>query len=281
MKSSQSIGADRHQAGARVSDVTDIRNVEVIAPNFKKRLSGVTSTIIQLIPVQNRLGQKVATLGPGLPAFLPRIQFSDLFRLWRRPEGQRESCLACPPQQRDAGRHPSARFSAHAAEDCVHLGLAAAAYPLDEIPDFPGRRSDCHERQDRRLSRGGKHRHHAWRGHGTLRSTPRQGSGKARCRPGSDKTCCRLLRQGPPPEGNGSVRRCDDRAACRPAGLDRHCCRARDRFACRLRERSQGARSQGRPFRPHPFRRRAHQYQRVVSRPRPLCRPRNDGKGSA
>ena len=68
--------------------MTDIRNVEVIAPNFKKRLSGVTSTIIQLIPVQNRLGQKVATLGPGLPAFLPRIQFSDLFRLWRRPEGR-------------------------------------------------------------------------------------------------------------------------------------------------------------------------------------------------
>ena len=51
----------------------DISDVEIIAPNFKRRLSGVTSTIIQLVPVQRRLGQKVATLGPGLPATLPHI----------------------------------------------------------------------------------------------------------------------------------------------------------------------------------------------------------------
>ncbi|WP_416795412.1 glycosyltransferase family 4 protein [Ciceribacter azotifigens] len=65
--------------------MTDIADVEVIAPNFKQRLSGVTSTIIQLVPVQNRLGQKVATLGPGLPASLPRIGYADLLRLWNRP----------------------------------------------------------------------------------------------------------------------------------------------------------------------------------------------------
>lgn len=65
--------------------MTDIADVEVIAPNFKQRLSGVTSTIIQLVPVQNRLGQKVATLGPGLPASLPRIGYADLLRLWKRP----------------------------------------------------------------------------------------------------------------------------------------------------------------------------------------------------
>ncbi|PZN50367.1 MAG: glycosyl transferase family 1, partial [Proteobacteria bacterium] len=30
----------------------DLSRVHVIVPNFKKRLSGVTSTIIQLVPLQ-------------------------------------------------------------------------------------------------------------------------------------------------------------------------------------------------------------------------------------
>ncbi|MFC3076318.1 glycosyltransferase family 4 protein [Shinella pollutisoli] len=66
-----------------------MRDVEVIAPNFKRRLSGVTSTIIQLVPVQNRLGQKVATLGPGLPPHLPFLRWRDLLRLWSPPAGRR------------------------------------------------------------------------------------------------------------------------------------------------------------------------------------------------
>lgn len=66
----------------------DIADVDVIAPNFKQRLSGVTSTIIQLVPMQQRLGQRVATLGPGLPSTLPHIRFRDLFRLWRPPKGR-------------------------------------------------------------------------------------------------------------------------------------------------------------------------------------------------
>ncbi|RWX79394.1 glycosyltransferase family 1 protein [Neorhizobium lilium] len=66
-----------------------IRDVEIIAPNFKRRLSGVTSTIIQLIPVQRALGQKVAAFGPGLPAHLPHIRYRDLVALWWRPKGQR------------------------------------------------------------------------------------------------------------------------------------------------------------------------------------------------
>jgi mannosyltransferase len=68
--------------------VEDIHTVEVIAPNFKKRLSGVTSTIIQLIPAQRRAGVRIATLGPGLPAHLPRIRYRDLLGLWRRPPGR-------------------------------------------------------------------------------------------------------------------------------------------------------------------------------------------------
>jgi mannosyltransferase len=67
----------------------DLKDVRTIAPNFKKRLSGVTSTIIQLVPVQNRLGHKVAVIGPGLPAELPRIRTSDLWKLWQKgPDNQ-------------------------------------------------------------------------------------------------------------------------------------------------------------------------------------------------
>ncbi|MDO6964183.1 glycosyltransferase family 4 protein [Rhizobium alvei] len=66
----------------------DIGNVEVIVPNFKIRLSGVTSTIIQLVPVQTRLGQKIATIGPGLPASLPALRWRDLLALWSPPAGK-------------------------------------------------------------------------------------------------------------------------------------------------------------------------------------------------
>jgi mannosyltransferase len=65
--------------------LADIRTVQVIAPNFKRRLSGVTSTIIQLLPVQRRQGQNIASLGPGLPTTLPFIRFRDLLHLWSAP----------------------------------------------------------------------------------------------------------------------------------------------------------------------------------------------------
>jgi mannosyltransferase len=70
------------------SAIVDIRNVEIIAPNFKRRLSGVTSTIVQLIPCQVKLGVKIATLGPGLPAHLPRLRWTQLTGLWRPPHGR-------------------------------------------------------------------------------------------------------------------------------------------------------------------------------------------------
>lgn len=63
----------------------DISDVEVIAPNFKRRLSGVTSTIAQLLPVQSRkIG--IATVGPNIfPPDVPRLPYSALLKLWRRP----------------------------------------------------------------------------------------------------------------------------------------------------------------------------------------------------
>jgi mannosyltransferase len=53
-----------------------IADIEVIAPNLKRRLSGVTATIARLVPVQAAMIGIVAT-GPGLPGHLPHLP------LWR------------------------------------------------------------------------------------------------------------------------------------------------------------------------------------------------------
>lgn len=72
------------QAAPASRKIVDIADVEVVAPNFKRRLSGVTSTIVQLIPIQARsLG--IATLGSGLPAGLPAIGWRQLGGLLSRP----------------------------------------------------------------------------------------------------------------------------------------------------------------------------------------------------
>ena len=46
--------------------------IEVLAPNLKRRLSGVTATIVRLLPVQAESIGIVAT-GPGLPAHVPCV----------------------------------------------------------------------------------------------------------------------------------------------------------------------------------------------------------------
>lgn len=64
-------------------------DITVIAPHFKRRLSGVTSTVVQLIPEQVRLGRGIVTLGPGLPKDLPHMAWWQLPALWRRPRTAR------------------------------------------------------------------------------------------------------------------------------------------------------------------------------------------------
>lgn len=64
-----------------------VSDIEVIAPHFKRRLSGVTSTVIQLVPRQAEAGVRIATLGPGLPDHLPKIRLRDLLQCWKRPPG--------------------------------------------------------------------------------------------------------------------------------------------------------------------------------------------------
>lgn len=63
--------------------------VEVVAPNLKFRLSGVTSTIIQLVPVQART-MGIVTLGPGLPDSLPKMRWWQVPGLLRRPASGRK-----------------------------------------------------------------------------------------------------------------------------------------------------------------------------------------------
>lgn len=62
--------------------------IEVIAPNLKRRLSGVTATVVRLIPLQARL-IGIVTTGPGLPPGLPHIPLwsclwlgRDRVRVW-------------------------------------------------------------------------------------------------------------------------------------------------------------------------------------------------------
>ena len=54
--------------------------IEVIAPNLKRRLSGVTATIARLLPVQARSIGIVAT-GSGLPAHVPSVPLRSVIRM--------------------------------------------------------------------------------------------------------------------------------------------------------------------------------------------------------
>ena len=62
----------------------DIAAVDVLAPNFKKRLSGVTSTVIRLVPLQAEQ-IAIAATGPVLPDHVPQVPLSALVTMNRRP----------------------------------------------------------------------------------------------------------------------------------------------------------------------------------------------------
>ena len=64
----------------------DPRDIEVIAPNFKKRLSGVTATVVRLVPLQAK-SISIAATGPVLPPQVPQIPLASLPWLSRRGPG--------------------------------------------------------------------------------------------------------------------------------------------------------------------------------------------------
>jgi mannosyltransferase len=67
----------------------NLRDIDVVAPNFNTRFSGVTATILALVPIQAAL-VRIAAIGPGLPPDIPQVAWTDLLRHgWRPPEGRR------------------------------------------------------------------------------------------------------------------------------------------------------------------------------------------------
>lgn len=66
-----------------------LRDIEVIAPNFKRRHSGVTSTVIRLVPLQAR-DIAITACAPDLPPEVPNLPPSRLLALPRSgPSGPR------------------------------------------------------------------------------------------------------------------------------------------------------------------------------------------------
>ncbi len=55
-------------------------DIKIVAPNLNRRLSGVTSTIVRLVPVQ-AITVGIVSLGVGLPDFVPRISLGRLLFL--------------------------------------------------------------------------------------------------------------------------------------------------------------------------------------------------------
>ena len=60
-----------------------LADVEVIAPNLKRSLSGVTATLARVLPLQAQsIG--IAATGPGLPARLPHVRLRSVILMSRR-----------------------------------------------------------------------------------------------------------------------------------------------------------------------------------------------------
>lgn len=68
---------------------TDPATLDVVAPNFKRRWSGVSSTVIRLVPLQAR-DIAIAATGPRLPDDVPRVSAGRLLTMSRSgPHGAR------------------------------------------------------------------------------------------------------------------------------------------------------------------------------------------------
>jgi len=65
---------------------------EVIIPNLNRRFSGITSTILQVVPHQRRV-LRMATVGYPLACDLPRLGWSELIRATRRAPSNRASVV--------------------------------------------------------------------------------------------------------------------------------------------------------------------------------------------
>jgi mannosyltransferase len=66
----------------------DLRHIEVVTPNLSFRFSGVSSTIIALLPAMSRQ-LKIAALSAHIPGELPHVRWRDILRCgWTPPAGR-------------------------------------------------------------------------------------------------------------------------------------------------------------------------------------------------
>lgn len=69
--------------------MVDLTQIDVIAPNFKRRLSGVTSTVVRLVPLQAE-DVAITACAPVMPDHVPNIAWPRLLTMSRRgPHGAR------------------------------------------------------------------------------------------------------------------------------------------------------------------------------------------------
>ena len=69
--------------------MTDLSRIDVIAPNFKRRHSGVTSTVIRLVPLQAK-HIAITSCAPDLPREVPNVPWIRLLGMSRSgPSGAR------------------------------------------------------------------------------------------------------------------------------------------------------------------------------------------------
>ncbi len=210
----------RTEAASAERWTLDMSRIEVIAPNFKRRLSGVTSTIVQLVPVQARtLG--IATLGPGLPDALPTIGVAAACRrCWRRPaSGRKRIWHARRNVEMIGGMLLTRRV---AARRCNLVFTSAAQRDHRPFTKWLIRRMDAVIATSAR-SGGFLEVPHTWSCTGsTSRSSIRRAGAEdafaASGLPGKIRD--RLLRPGPASEGHRPFRRRHDCAAAGFPGLD-------------------------------------------------------------
>ncbi|MBY5932201.1 glycosyltransferase family 4 protein [Tateyamaria omphalii] len=67
----------------------DLAQIDVIAPNFKRRLSGVTATVARLVPLQAQ-SIAITACAPEMPEDVPNVHWSQLLTMpGRGPSGPR------------------------------------------------------------------------------------------------------------------------------------------------------------------------------------------------
>ena len=126
------------------TQIPPLNKIEVIAPNFKRRHSGVTSTVIRLVPLQARDIAIVAS-GPELPAEVPNLPPLGMLRL---PALRPLWCkgLARATQRGNGGRSGAEVSGRQKAEVALHLCRATpphGIYPLAHSADGCGDRHLC------------------------------------------------------------------------------------------------------------------------------------------